>query len=100
MSTDDILTLDFKEVVGMFLTCADDIVSEGLLHARQDDPHRFERIPDQFDDRRALKRLVVDYLGPDVHVSLLLVGTSGGEPKVIKAFTARLHGVQPAKDSH
>ena len=69
------------------------IVAEGIEHARKDDPHRFSTLPAEFDDGQAMRQLVIMFKnGGKVEVQQLLIGTKGGEQKVIVLFGTTLQG--------
>lgn len=72
---------------------ADFIVSEGIEHARRDDPHRFATLAAEFDGGKAVRQLAITYKnGGQVEVQQLLIGTKGGEDKVVALFTTTLQG--------
>lgn len=69
------------------------IVAEGIEHARRDDPHRFATLPGEFDGGKAVRQLAITFKnGGQVEVQQLLIGTKGGEEKVIALFTTTLQG--------
>lgn len=75
------------------LHAADFIVSEGIEHARRDDPHRFATVAAEFDGGKAVRQLAITYKnGGQIEVQQLLIGTKGGEEKVVALFTTTLQG--------
>lgn len=79
------------------LEAAETITTEGVEHARRDDPHRFSTLPGEFDDGKARRRLVIDYLGEGkVAVGLEFVGTREGEPIALQVFGTVLQGPDQA----
>lgn len=76
-----------------FFASAEAIIDDGLQHARDDDPHRFATIGREFDGGKALRRLAVDYL-PDerMRISMVFIGTQGGEEKVVEVFSTTVQG--------
>jgi len=69
------------------------IVADGLGHARQDDPHRFARLAKEFDEGKAVVRLMVDDLNDGkIRVTQLLIGMHGGKRRVIQIFSTLLQG--------
>lgn len=80
-------TKTFADHMAGFFTGAEAIISDGLHHAREDDPHRFHAVAKEFDGGKARRQLIVDYLAEGrARVSLLLIGTKGGEEMVIEMF--------------
>jgi hypothetical protein len=80
-------------VVEAFCSAAEYIVNDGMRFARDDDPHRYATLPREFDDGRAVRRLQLDYIsGGRIRIALLLIGTSGGEPKTIEVFSTMVQG--------
>jgi hypothetical protein len=77
------------------------VIADGVAHARVDDPHRFLTLAREFDDGKALRRLVVDYLaGGQVRISTQLHGTERGEPKVVELFSTLIQGPADAGVAH
>ena len=77
------------------------VIADGAAHARQDDPHRFATLAREFDDGKARRRLVVDYLaGGQVRISTLLHGTERGEPKVVELFSTVVQGPADCGAAH
>ncbi|MBL0919367.1 MAG: hypothetical protein IBJ14_11735 [Hydrogenophaga sp.] len=76
-----------------FFTSAETIIDDGLAYARVDDPHRFATVGEQFDDGKARRQLVVDYMTDGrARVSLLLVGAKAGEEVAIEMFATTVQG--------
>lgn len=78
-----------------FFPAADAIIDNGLDFARQDDPHRFATLGREFDDGRALRRLVVDYMPDDrMRIALVFIGTEGGEEKMVEVFSTTVQAAR------
>ena len=82
-----------NQAVAAFCESAQYIIADGVEHARQDDPHRFATLPAEFDNGKAMRRLVVDYLsGGRIRIAQQFVGTKGGEEKVVELFSTMVQG--------
>lgn len=76
-----------EHALSALLNAADAVVSDGVAHARQDDPHRFATLPREFDEGVAMRQLVIDYLAnSEMRVSLHLVGYRAGKAHVVQVF--------------
>lgn len=85
--------LPLEQHMAMFFASAEAIIYDGMIHARQDDPHRFKTIGREFDNGKALRRLTVDYLqGDRMRIALVFIGTHGGQEKVIELFSTTVQG--------
>lgn len=75
---------------------ADLVVADGLAYARADDPHRFATLPQEFDQGKAMPRLMLDYKADGkVQVTMLTVGTLKGATKMVEIFATTLQGPVP-----
>ena len=79
--------------ISLFLNAADAVIADGVAHSRLDDPHRLAQLRHEFDDGRAVPRLVVDYLANrQVRITQLMFGTWQGEPKSVQVFSVLAQG--------
>ena len=70
---------------------ADAAIDAGLAFAYADDPHRFSTVAQEFDDGRAVRRLVLEYLaGGRVRVVLRLDGRKAGDLHTVELFSTTL----------
>jgi hypothetical protein len=89
MTTENLLQSAYSSL----LHAADFIVAEGIERSRRDDPHRLATLPSEFDGGKAVRQLAITYMnGGKVQVQQLLIGTKGGEEKVVAVFTTTLQG--------
>lgn len=90
------MTTPIENHLAAFFMGAEALIDDGLHHARQDDPHRFHTVAKEFDEGKARRQLVVDYMTEGrARVSLLLIGTQGGEERAIEMFATTVQGPQP-----
>lgn len=88
--------MNIEQHLSSFFAGAEAIIDDGLAHARQDDPHRFQTLGREFDGGVAMRRLAIDYLQNDrMRVALQLIGQRDGEEKVIEVFATTVQGAQP-----
>jgi len=84
------MTTDYLET---FFTSAEALITDGVSHSREDDPHRFKTLGREFDGGKAMRRLTVDYLANDrMRIALSFVGTEDGEAKEVQVFAFTVQG--------
>lgn len=72
---------------------AEIVATFGAQFARADDPHRYASLPREFDGGKARRRLALDYLADGkIRVTLLFIGTQGGEERVAELFSTLVQG--------
>lgn len=80
---------------------ADAAVGAGLVYAQADDPHRFATVAQEFDEGRAVRRLVLEYqAGGRVRVALRLDGLQQGEPHSVEVFAHTMEGESDVAKPH
>lgn len=86
-------TTPAAELHGILCSAADLCITQGLAHARADDPHAFVTLHRQFEDGKARRRMVIDYLGAGrVRVALELHGTHAGKAHAVEVFATIVQG--------
>jgi hypothetical protein len=87
--------------ITVFCQSAEFIINDGLAFARVDDPNQFHAVHKHFDQGKARRRLVVDYLaGGQLRIALVLIGTRDGEERIVQMFETLVQGPQAPGAAH
>ena len=92
MTTTNLDEIEAAAVDGL-CHAADAVIACGVQFARSDDPHLVASLPREFDDGKARRRLVLDYLpGGQIRIALQFTGTLDGEARVAELFAFTVQG--------